>query len=82
MTFKKVLVLAAMTLSIASLPATAAEKPLEHFFKKPEFAGFQLSPDGTKLAALAPLGDKRRMNIVVIDVESRKANAVQPTAFY
>ncbi|MGA0265951.1 MAG: prolyl oligopeptidase family serine peptidase [Lysobacterales bacterium] len=76
MTLRKLLVLAAMMLSIASLPLTAAEKPLEHFFKKPEFAGFQLSPDGTKLAALAPLGEKKRMNIVVIDVESRKANAV------
>lgn len=57
-------------------PLMADQKALEHFFKKPEFAGFQLSPDGTRLAALAPLGEDNRMNLVVIDLATRKARAV------
>jgi dipeptidyl aminopeptidase/acylaminoacyl peptidase len=76
MNLRKFLVLAAFALSLISLPVMASQKSLEHFFKKPEFSGFQLSPDGTKLAALAPLGEKRRMNIVVIDVATREASAV------
>jgi dipeptidyl aminopeptidase/acylaminoacyl peptidase len=76
MNFRKLIVLMTIALGLVAASAMASQKSLEHFFKKPEFAGFQLSPDGTKLAALAPLGDSSRMNIVVIDLATRKASAV------
>lgn len=43
-------------------------KGLEHYFKKPQYAGFQLSPDGKKIGVLAPYKD--RMNIVVMNLEN------------
>ena len=52
----------------------AEQLPLETFFKKPQFAAFQLSPNGKELAALAPVND--RMNVVIIDLETREARAV------
>jgi dipeptidyl aminopeptidase/acylaminoacyl peptidase len=76
MNFRNMLVVVAAVLSMISTAAVASSKSVEHFFKKPEFAGFQVSPDGTRLAALAPLGDNHRMNIVVIDLATRKAKAV------
>lgn len=52
----------------------ASKKPIDHFFKKPEFAGFQISPNGKMLAALAPVNT--RMNIIVMDIETRQAQVV------
>ena len=66
-----------LALVLAGLLCTAVQakqKGVDHFFKKPEFAGFQLSPDGKHLAALAPI--QNRMNIVVMDMATRKASAI------
>lgn len=58
-----------------TLPSAFAEElPIETFFKKPQFTSFQLSPDGKKLAALAPING--RMNLVMVDLETRKPTAV------
>jgi len=54
--------------------ALADQKTVEHYFKKPEFTGFQVSPDGKHLAALAPVNS--RMNIIVMDIATRKAQVV------
>jgi len=58
----------------ASQAVQADRLPLEDFFKNSQFAGFQLSPDGRKLAALAPV--KGRMNIVVLDLATRTPKLV------
>jgi len=48
-----------------------AEKlPIDTFIKKPQFASFQISPNGKEMAVLAPI--KERMNIVIMDLETRK----------
>jgi dipeptidyl aminopeptidase/acylaminoacyl peptidase len=53
----------------------AAEKiPLEHFFKNSQFAGFQVSPNGKELAALANVGG--RMNVVLMDLATREPRVV------
>jgi len=52
-----------------------AEKlPLETFFKKPQFASLQISPNGKELAVLAPING--RMNVVVMDLATRKPKPV------
>lgn len=51
-----------------------AAKPVEHYFKKPEFAQMALSPDGKYLGALAPI--ENRMNLIVLDLETYKSQAV------
>ncbi len=52
----------------------AKSLPLETFFKKPQYAGFQLSPDGNNVGVLAPIND--RLNIVVIDLNNRELTPV------
>ncbi len=52
----------------------AKELPLDHFFKNPEFAGFQISPNGKELAAMVNLNG--RMNLAVIDLKTRKSRAI------
>ena len=42
--------------------------PMEDFFKNPEMASFQLSPNGEKIAYMKPW--KRRMNVYVRDMET------------
>ncbi|MGD8345715.1 MAG: prolyl oligopeptidase family serine peptidase [Lysobacterales bacterium] len=64
----------ALTLALTIQTAAAKELPLDHFFKNPEFAGFQLSPDGKRLAAMVNLNG--RMNLAVIDLATRKSQAV------
>jgi dipeptidyl aminopeptidase/acylaminoacyl peptidase len=48
--------------------------PIENFFKLPEYASMRLSPDGKNIAALAPF--RGRQNVVIIDVEKRKARPI------
>lgn len=70
----------ALLLIAAALPAFAqnAKKPsdisIENFFKRPEYAQMQLSPNGRLLAAVVPLNG--RNNLAVIDVESRTSKVV------
>ncbi len=56
---------------------TAADIPVEEFFRRPQFSQMALSPDGSRLAALAPL--KGRDNLVVLDVARRTRSVI--TAF-
>ncbi|MGB0371637.1 MAG: prolyl oligopeptidase family serine peptidase [Opitutales bacterium] len=51
-----------------------AKIPVETLFKKSEFTGFQLSPDGQYLAVLAPY--ERRYNIHVIELATMSINRV------
>ncbi|RKZ33840.1 MAG: hypothetical protein DRQ37_08430, partial [Gammaproteobacteria bacterium] len=67
--------LGTVLLSVLTLQNAMAEKlPLDYFFKNPEFAGFQISPNGKELAAMVNLNG--RMNLAVIDLKTRKARAI------
>ena len=48
--------------------------PIENFFKLPQYASMRLSPDGKQIAALAPF--RGHQNVVIIDVEHRKAKPI------
>jgi len=52
----------------------ALAQPVEYFFKRAEYTGMTISPDGTALAALAPVAG--RQNLVVIDLKTRKPRVV------
>ena len=68
-------VLSVILLAVFTSPIARAELlPLDTFFKNPQFAGFQISPNGKELGALANVGG--RMNVVVMDLESRKPRVV------
>ncbi|MDD2772558.1 MAG: S9 family peptidase [Elusimicrobiales bacterium] len=60
MQFKHILSVAVM---LAAQPSFSKEIPLRDFFRKPEKAGFDISPDGAFISFLAPY--ERRMNIFV-----------------
>lgn len=67
--------LGAALLSVLTMKNAVAENlSLEYFFKNPEFAGFELSPNGKELAAMVNLNG--RMNLAVIDLKTREARAV------
>ena len=68
----KLLPVGALLLANAGWAAT--EIPVEDFFKRSPFSSFQLSPNGRYLAAISPIRERR--NIAVIDLETRKAQAV------
>ena len=69
--------LLAPVVSVAAEPApvykSAAEIPVSEFFRLPSYSQMAMSPDGKKLAALAPMNG--RENLVVIDLETRKSTA-------
>lgn len=65
------LLLAALPPSLPASSARAEPPGVEDFFRRPQLAGFQLSPDGKYLAAIVPIGERR--NIAVIDLQTRKA---------
>ncbi|EDY81263.1 X-Pro dipeptidyl-peptidase (S15 family) [Verrucomicrobiia bacterium DG1235] len=58
----------------SSLTAWGKGVPVETLFKKPEFASFQVSPNGEYLAVLAPF--ERRLNIHVIELATMNINRV------
>ncbi len=62
-----------LLLSLLSTDVFAEEYSVEHFFQNPRFTGMQLSPDGTHVAALAPVNGHR--NVVVVRLEDRQAQA-------
>ena len=74
--FKKLrfIPLFAVILIFADASLAAKEVPVEDFFKRSGFSSFQLSPDGTHLAAITPINNRR--NIAIIDLETRKAKAI------
>lgn len=71
MAHPRMLVLLALIWLAAPVLASAPRLPIEEILKKPEFQQMTLSPDGTHLAALAPLDN--RMNVIVINLKTRKA---------
>jgi dienelactone hydrolase len=70
--------LAAVTLPFAaaaqSPKKTAAQHTVEDFFRLPQYGEVELSPDGSKLSAVAPL--KGRNNLVILDLKTRKPNII------
>ena len=69
------LILGTALLYVLTMQNTAAEElPLDYFFKNPEFAGFQISPNGKELAAMVNLNG--RMNLAVIDLKTRKSRGI------
>ncbi len=74
MNFKRSLIIVTLLCLMVAQSAIAAKPGLDHYFKKPDFSQFQLSPNGKFLAGLAPVGT--RQNIVVIDLETNKSRAV------
>ncbi len=73
MKLKLLLNMALLTL-FASQNVFAEKLPLETFFKNPQFAGFQVSPNGKELAVRAPVSG--RMNVVILDLATRKPRAI------
>ena len=71
------LAMQAMPMMQVTAPAAAPVPSVEDFFRQPQIADIQLSPDGTRFAALAPVAG--RQNLVVMDVAARAPKAV--TAF-
>ncbi len=74
MKFKRSLITVLLLCLMTAQSAMAAKPGLDHFFKKPDFSQFQLSPNGKFIAGLAPVGT--RQNIIVIDLETMKSKAV------
>ena len=68
MNIKRFLTLVTLTTALVSNMAWAEMKGLDHYFKKPQYAGFQLSPNGKELAGLVPVNN--RMNIAIINLHN------------
>lgn len=69
MTVKKLILLLLSALASGSFLQAAEPPAVEAFFRNPEFRMFELSPDGTSLAMLAPF--EGYMNLYVYDLEDR-----------
>jgi dipeptidyl aminopeptidase/acylaminoacyl peptidase len=59
----------AQTAATPPAAASASKPDIETIFKRPQFGTFLISPDGKKLATLAPMNG--RDNLVVLDLEKR-----------
>lgn len=70
----RILCLAMLTYLWTAASAIAKEIPIEDFFKRPDFSQIVLSPDGTHLAALAPI--ENRQNVVVMNLATRDVKLV------
>jgi dipeptidyl aminopeptidase/acylaminoacyl peptidase len=69
----KPIALFAMALSLLLSGSSFANTPtLEEFFKQPQLSGVNISRSGKYIAASAP--HKGRLNLVIIDLETRKGN--------
>ena len=74
------LTLLALPFAAAAQPAapaakkSASEYTVEEFFRRAEYQGMQLSPNGERLAATIPY--KGRANLVVIDLKARTRNLI------
>jgi dipeptidyl aminopeptidase/acylaminoacyl peptidase len=60
--------------AFAQAPKTAADIPVETFFKRAEYSNMALSPAGDKLAAIVPF--RGRNNLVVIDLKTRTPKVI------
>lgn len=68
----KALVLVLIEFVFWSMRSSGGELPVESFFRNYEYAQVRISPDGTRLAALAPI--KNRVGLAIINLDGRKAN--------
>ena len=66
--------LAWLWLLLVAGAALAQDKDVEYYFKRPQYSGMAISPDGTAVLALAPVVG--RQNLVVIDLKTRKPQAI------
>ncbi|HAH08029.1 MAG TPA: S9 family peptidase [Elusimicrobia bacterium] len=67
-------IIAGAMLSLMPVQLAAKDIPLRDFFRNPEKAGFDVSPDGKTLSFLAPY--KRRMNLFLQERGSTKARRI------
>ena len=56
---------------------SAADVPVTQFFSLPDFRDVRLSPDGKRIAAVAPY--KGRGNLIVVDLATREAKSITAT---
>ncbi len=70
---KRLIALVAL-LALPAFAAWAEELPVDYFFKNAEFTQVAVSPDGTHIGAVAPIGGRR--NLVVLNLETMEAVAV------
>lgn len=70
---KRLMTLVAV-LALPALSAWAEELPVDYFFKNPEFTQVAVSPDGSHIGAVAPIGGRR--NLVVLNLDNMQAVAV------
>ncbi len=69
------LLMASLPFSLKAQPSTTAaasysqpaDIPVEAFFRREQFSQMAISPDGRKLAALAPLGGRNNLAIIELD---------------
>jgi dienelactone hydrolase len=70
--------LLAVACLLLSLPAFPQPISIAELFRRPQYAEMKVSPDGRRIAALAPVGG--RQNLVIIQVSPRSAKALSGLA--
>ena len=69
-TLKHILAATTLLVTLGFASEANAQVPLENFFKNPEKAGYQISPDGKYFSYMAPY--ENRLNLFVQEVGSDK----------
>ena len=67
-TLKHILAATTLLVTLGFASEANAQVPLENFFKNPEKAGYQISPDGKYFSYMAPY--ENRLNLFVQEVGS------------
>ena len=67
-TLKRILAATTLLVTLGFASEANAQVPLENFFKNPEKAGYQISPDGKYFSYMAPY--ENRLNLFVQEVGS------------
>lgn len=73
-TLKRILAATTLLVTLGFASEANAQVPLENFFKNPEKAGYQISPDGKYFSYMAPY--ENRLNLFVQEVGSDKATRI------
>ena len=73
-TLKHILAATTLLVTLGFASEANAQVPLENFFKNPEKAGYQISPDGKYFSYMAPY--ENRLNLFVQEVGSDKATRI------
>jgi dipeptidyl aminopeptidase/acylaminoacyl peptidase len=69
---RTLLLLAAALPAFAQSPKKPSDITVEQFFKRPDYANMQLSPNGKLLAAVVPLNGRNNLAVIDVDSKSRK----------